>query len=349
MKVIAWPAFKTKHKNPYNWLLYSQIVKQGVTVTEFSLSKLLRQEYHIFHLHWAMETIVRHPNRAVAALRAIAMLLAIDWVRARGTKIIWTIHDRRPHSLLHPQLAAWFQSEFVKRVDGCISHCQASKEWAMSTWTYLSDRPHTIIPHGHYREFYPNSISCETARANLDIPSEYHLLLFLGYIDCYKNVPHLVRIFRELAPTNWMLLVAGKLEVPELGAQISEAAGNDFAVRLKFGYIPDEQLQTYFKAASLVVLPFQEILNSGSTLLALSFNCPVLVPEEGGMAELQEQVGQNWLKLYQGELTTEVLKLGLEWALEQGRSPQANLEELEWSILGQQTIETYENIVNFYS
>ena len=67
------------------------------------------------------------------------------------------------------------------------------------------------------------------------------------------------------------------------------------------------------------------------------------------MAELQEQVGQNWLKLYQGELTTEVLKLGLEWALEQGRSPQANLEELEWSILGQQTIETYENIVNFYS
>ncbi|MCL2925598.1 MAG: hypothetical protein MGF17_13525 [Trichodesmium sp. MAG_R04] len=67
---------------------------------------------------------------------------------------------------------------------------QVSREWAISTWTKLSDRPHTIIPHGHYREFYPNSInsiSCERTRANLDIPSECHLLLFLGYIDYYYS------------------------------------------------------------------------------------------------------------------------------------------------------------------
>ncbi|NES71434.1 MAG: group 1 glycosyl transferase, partial [Okeania sp. SIO2D1] len=77
MKIIAWPAFKTKYKNPYNWLLYSQVVQQGVTVTEFSFSKLLRQYYDIFHLHWPTETIVRHPNLVIAGLRAVTMLFAI--------------------------------------------------------------------------------------------------------------------------------------------------------------------------------------------------------------------------------------------------------------------------------
>ena len=344
IKIIAWPAFKTKYKNPYNWLLYSEMVKQDVTVTEFSLSKLLRQHYDIFHLHWVMENIVRHPNQFLAALRAITMLLAIDWVRARGTKIVWTIHDQNPHSILHPQLAAWFQSEFIKRVDGCNSHCQVSKEWAESTWTELSDRPHIVMPHGHYRQAYPDNTNQEAARKTLNIPPDCHLLLFLGYIDHYKNVPHLVQVFRELAPTNWILLVAGKLEIPELKSHISQAAGNDSRVKLQFGYIPDQNLQTYFRAANLVALPFQEILNSGSALLALSFDCPILVPDQGAMAELEEQVGEDWAKLYSGELTTEVLESGLEWAIKDERSPQANLEQLEWSELSQQTVKYFEQI-----
>lgn len=341
MRIIAWPAFKTKYKNPYNWLLYSQMVQQGMKVTEFSVTKLLYQYHDIFHLHWPTETIVRHPNSVIAGLRAIMMLLAIDWVRLRGTKVIWTIHDQYPHSVLHPKLAAWFHSELIKRVDGCISHCQMSRELAESAFPGLSDRPHAVIPHGHYREVYPNNINREAARANLDIPTDCHLLLFLGYIDYYKNVPHLVQVFRELAPTNWILLVAGKVEVPELRTQISAAAGNDSRVKLKFGFVQDEKLQKYFRAADLVVLPFQDILNSGSALLALSFDCPVLVPEKGAMAELQAQVGQDWVKLYPGELTTGVLESGLKWAV-QGRSPQANLEQLEWSRLSQQTIEAYQ-------
>ncbi|NES69652.1 MAG: glycosyltransferase, partial [Okeania sp. SIO2D1] len=236
-----------------------------------------------------------------------------------------------------------------KRVDGFISHCQVSKELAESTFPRLSDRPHAVIPHGHYREVYPNNINCEVAKTNLDVPFDSHVLLFLGYIDYYKNVPHLVQVFRELAPANWILLVAGKLEVPELEEQIFQAVANDFRVKLQLEFVSDEKLQEYFQTADLVILPFQDILNSGSALLALSFDCPILVPQKGAMAELQEQVGQNWIKLYSGELTTDILESGLEWALEERRSPQANLEKLEWSRLSQQTIEAYRKILNFYS
>lgn len=346
MKIIAWPAFKTKYKNPYNWLLYSQMLEQGVTVEEFTFHKLLHQQYDIFHLHWPTETILRHPNFFIALLRAVMLLLAIKWAKLRGTKIIWTIHDEYPHSLLHPQLANWFQGKFLKQVDGCISHSQISKDLAHKAFPCLQHIPHQVILHGHYRQGYPNNISREAAKLNLDIPNDCHLLLFLGYIDYYKNIPHLVRVFRDLDPINWFLLIAGKLEVPELSKQISNLVANDSKVKLHFSFVPDEKLQIYFQAADLVVLPFQEILNSGSALLALSFDSPILVPDKGSMPELQAQVGADWVKLYSGELTTESLATALNWAISTERSPQANLASLEWSGLAKTTIQYFEDICN---
>lgn len=72
------------------------------------------------------------------------------------------------------------------------------------------------------------------------------------------------------------------------------------------------------------------------------------MPEKGAMGELQEQVGQDWVKLYQEELTTEILESGLEWAVKERRSPQANLEHLGWSNLSQQTIEFYQKLLKDY-
>jgi beta-1,4-mannosyltransferase len=42
------------------------------------------------------------------------------------------------------------------------------------------------------------------------------------------------------------------------------------------------------RAADLIALPYKEILNSGSAILALSFDRPILVPAAGALAELSE-------------------------------------------------------------
>ncbi|MEB3282714.1 MAG: glycosyltransferase [Lyngbya sp.] len=345
MKVIAWPAFKTKYKNPYNWLLYTQMSQQGAEVTEFSFQKILQQKYDIFHLHWPVETIVRHPNVLVAWSRARLMLTFIDWVRYRGTRIIWTIHDQKPHLLLHPKLADWFESELIKRVDGYINLCQSSQDLTSKSFPLLQNCPNTIIPHGHYREVYPNKMSKTQARESLKIPENHRTLIFLGYIDRYKNVPKLIQVFRELQPQNWTLVVAGKPEISELAQDVTEAAANVPNIQLHLKFIPDEQVQIYLKAADLVVLPFQKILNSGSAILALSFDSPVLLPNQGALNELQTQVGKDWVKLYDGEFTKTVLEEGLNWAMNTVRSQQASLEALNWLKLSQETLNFYEKVI----
>ncbi|AFZ02256.1 glycosyltransferase [Calothrix sp. PCC 6303] len=346
MKITAYPAFKTKYKNPYNWLLYNNIKSPKVTVAEFSAKDSLRGDYDILHLHWVVETIIRHPNLIQAFLRAIMMLILIDLLRKKGTKVVWTIHDENPHSIIHPQLGNWFQKQFLHRLDGYISLSEYSNQSIEKNLPHLQKIPHTIVRHGHYRDVYPNKITPQQARDTLGITEKQKVLLFFGYIDVYKNVPHLIQTFRELAPPDWTLVIAGKIERDSLKDEIITATNNDSQVKLFLEYIPDEQVQLYFQSADLVVLPFQEILNSGSALLSLSFNRPILVPALGSIPELQNQVGKDWVKMYFGEFNTINLQSGLDWFVDTKRCENTPIDNLDWRILANQTLEFYQQILN---
>lgn len=61
-------------------------------------------------------------------------------------------------------------------------------------------------------------------------------------------------------------------------------------MRLRFA--SDAEVADLFRAATIVVLTYREILNSGSALLALSFDRPV--PAKGAMAELEDRAGAEW-------------------------------------------------------
>jgi glycosyltransferase involved in cell wall biosynthesis len=53
-------------------------------------------------------------------------------------------------------------------------------------------------------------------------------------------------------------------------------AGNDPRIHLYPGFIADEAMQTYLLASDAVVVPYREILTSGTAMLALSFGRPVV-------------------------------------------------------------------------
>lgn len=341
MKVIAWPAFKTRSKNPYNWLLYSQMREQGVTVEEFSPVKLLRKHYDIFHLHWPVETILDKPSPLLSSVRLTSLFALIDLMRLRGTRIVWTIHNLQAHENSYPRLSAWFWREFLPRIDGYINLSEAGKAAAEERFPLLKKCSGFTVPHGHYREVYPNEVNRTCARSTLGIAQGCRVLVFLGQIRPYKNVPHLIRVFRELSDPNLVLVVAGKPYESETHTEVLEATASDPRVKLFLKFVSDKDIQLYLNAADLVVLPFRDVLNSGSALLALSYNCPVLVPAKGAMSELQAQVGEAWVKTFSGELTAEILCEGLSWVLHTSRPESTPLEELNWCQLSEKTVEVY--------
>lgn len=215
---------------------------------------------------------------------------------------------------------------------------------ALKYFPELHARQSYVVPHGHYRGVYPNQTTKGEARKVLNLPPEAKVIAFVGQIRPYKNVPHLIKIFQDLPEPQALLLVAGRPNSPETEQVVRTAVRESSRVDLFLDTVPDEALQLYLNAADLVVLPYSSILNSGSALLALSFDKPVLLPEQGTFQELQATVGTDWVRTFTGELTSDKLAEALNWALFTPRAEIAPLEPLDWEQVAQKTLEAFEII-----
>jgi hypothetical protein len=100
----------------------------------------------------------------------------------------------------------------------------------------------------------------------------------------------------------------------------------------------------YFAAADVVILPYKEILNSGSAMLSLSLDRPVYVPALGSMPELRDSVGDLWLRTYHGEFVTGVLEDALDWA-RVDRPLSTPLNNFDWDNLRTKTVEAYCEVI----
>lgn len=338
LRVVAWPA--RAEENPYIDQLYGNLEAAGVEVVPFSVRNLLRRRADVWHLHWPDEQ-VSFPSLGRSVARGAAVIALMDAARARGTRVVWTVHNLQSHERFHPRLEHWFWGAFVRRLDGYIALAEGTAEAARERFPRLGEIPGFIVPHGHYRDAYPRETTRRSARERLEIPHDARVVGFVGQVRAYKNVPRLVRIFREVAGPRDVLLVAGAPDEPSMEREVRSAAGADVRVKLSLRFVPDEDLQLYLGAMDLVVLPYREILNSGSALLALSFDVPVLVPDKGAMTELRAHAGEDWVMAYAGDLTPAILREAQEWAGKRGSERCAGLDRLSWPRLAADTLEAY--------
>lgn len=343
MEIIAWPAFRNKTCNPYNYLLYTHMKKFGAKIVEFSPRDFLSRRFAIWHIHWP-ESILNTPNPIQAFTKMTGLITLIKLAKARGTRIIWTAHNLGSHEKFYPGLEKLLWKIFTSHIDGFISLSKVGISMTLERFPILGKIPGIVIPHGDYKEVYPNVISREEARRRLKLQEQAKVLLFFGQIRQYKNVPHLIYTFKQLKSPQLVLLIVGKPSSEELKREILNEAWGDARIRLYLEFVADEDVQVFMNAADLVVLPYREILNSGSALLALSFSRPILVPEKGALGELKAEVGREWVYTYQGELTPQVINDVIEniGMLQDG----PKLEKFKWENIARATLEFYEGILN---
>lgn len=341
MRVMAWPA---SGPNPYISLLYGNMPDVEVAEFEGPGGWLLReQQFDILHVHWpeAIYWVTLSFPRLV--LRALRIIHNIRLARRRGVRVVWTAHNFKPHDFDWQRALIWFWywPMFLRHVDACICLGETGKTKLLRECPQLRSRPIFVVPHGHYRSAYPNSIARSAARARLDIPPGKTVLAFFGSVRRYKDVTGLISCFRELRDREIVLLVAGRPEPPNMKDVVGNAAAGDTRIRLDLRFIPDDEVQYFLNAADLVVLPFAEILNSGSALLALSFDRPLYCPAKGALTELQNLVGADWVKTYDGSLTASGLQQAIAWTHRQRRAATAPLQRLDWALIARQTYAVY--------
>jgi beta-1,4-mannosyltransferase len=303
----------------------------------------LLRKYAVWHVNWP-DALLNIPSAAHAGTKLAIMFAMMDVARARGSKIVWTMHNLGAHEGRHPRLEKWFWRNFIPRVDAAISLSAAGLAMALERFPQLRNVPTTVIPHGHYREQYP--APAKDPRKALGIADSAQVIMFFGAVRAYKNVEQLVRAFREVRSPDALLYVVGKPNANDLAQQIRDEAAKDARVTLKFEFVDAKDVNTYLSAANLVVLPYREVLNSGSALLALSCNRPVLVSDRGAMGELQAEFGDEWVRVFRGELDAEILEAALTWSLDANRPEICAMpEKFAWENIGAETVNFYERIL----
>jgi glycosyltransferase involved in cell wall biosynthesis len=339
MRILAWPIRTTL--NPYTGLVFSNL-GSGMKIDGWP-GNLLRK-YDIWHAHWP-DALLGIPNTVHATVKVAGMFATMDYLRSRGTKVIWTMHNFASHEARHPQLEAWFWRQFIPRVDGAISLSSAGLEMAHEQFPQLKNVATTVIPHGHYRKEYPQVHG--NSRELLGIPQNAKVVMFFGAIRAYKNVDILIRAFRSVRGKDVVLYIVGNPNSTELAESIVKESAQDSRVVLKFGFAEANDVSKYLGAADVVVLPYREVLNSGSALLALSCNRPVMVPERGAMGELKAEFTEQWVRTFKGEIDGPTIESGLNWGQESGRPAICPIsEKYEWERIGSETVQFYKRVVN---
>ena len=343
-RVLAWPAYRKRAANPHAALLADAIRAQGGDIEDWTPLRALSRPADLWHLHHP-DTVV-YPRRTLRALLGtglFALLLAI--ARRRGTRVLWTVHDFDNNDGLHPRIERHLWRFFLPRIDAAICLTEGGVEQARRRFPALRCIPVRAIPHGHYRDVYADTVSEAGARERLGLPAQAPVLLHFGLMRPYKNVPLLVERFAAMDDPEAILVLAGQAYDASVAAEIRDAARGHERVRLHIERVAADEVQLYFRAADLVVLPYRRIVNSGALFLALSFERPVLVPDLGNMAEHARTFGSDWVGLYEGELTSEALADAVRRARRPARAP-LDLDALGWDRVATRTIAFYDALTS---
>jgi glycosyltransferase involved in cell wall biosynthesis len=291
--------------NPYTDLLSTALIDLGKRVVEYAPLRhgLIDMASDVIHVHWPEQLLVgRNPWRTT--LKQLRLFTDLDLARRRGTAVIWTAHNVKPHDeALRDRRHHEPFLRFLSRVDGVVHLSAEGERITEATYPSLAGKPKVRVPLGDLSVAYP-TVDRETARRALRVDAEALVLLF-GRLKQYRGVEDAVRMFLGRRPAGVRLLVTGACRDPDLAQRLTtlSARAEPSAITLELAMLSDVELAVRLAAADLVVQPFTDVLHSGTIHLALGAGVPVLAPRRGALPELQDHVGSAALHLYDGSIS----------------------------------------------
>ncbi len=206
----------------------------------------------------------------------------------RNTKILFMCHNVLPHERF-PLDRALTKMTF-KRGNYFTVHAASDAD---DLKTIIPDAHLKVTVHPAYNFFKIKDMSRQEGRSMLGIGEDENVLLFFGLVRPYKGLQHLLGalgIIKKEDPGNsrrLRLLVAGDFggSRPGYDEQIEKLGIGDM-IDIEDAHLPINEVEKYFAACDLVVLPYEDATQSGVIQVAYSFDRPVLATRVGGLPDV---------------------------------------------------------------
>jgi beta-1,4-mannosyltransferase len=300
LRVLMNPAPDELTDNPSLLLLFSEVMRHGVEISPYYKKKNLLSRPDVIHIHFP-EWLVRWKHPWIAPLDVAAVSGLLWLARRRGAALVWTGHDLEPHELYRPRLWRAYNSFFISQVDLLISFSNGATSLLIERHSRLAGVPAVVVPHGHYRDYYTAPPKAAILRKELKLDHRPVLLCF-GLIRPYKNLPDIIRAWRQLPEPRPQLVIAGRPMDSEIAEAIKKEAGDSKDVHLLLRFIHGDEVPTIFAIADVVLMPYmaRSALNSGVAHLALSLSRPAVLKDTPASQNLRDAFGGEWVWLCDG-------------------------------------------------
>jgi glycosyltransferase involved in cell wall biosynthesis len=178
----------------------------------------------IVHLGWFEHLLGRQLMEYPALIDRVVLL--VTRLRGAGKKIVWTMHNRRPHAWPPEDGRALYRA-VAPLVDAAIHHSHCGMKLMLSELPYRPDCRHVVIPHGHFGQ----QMQIEATRASLEEKFKLQPCAIrfgvLGRYQPEKQIEQIIRAFRSVNRPDQQLVLTAYKEGIDLGD-----AGDSRIVRL---------------------------------------------------------------------------------------------------------------------
>jgi glycosyltransferase involved in cell wall biosynthesis len=296
MQVMMWPAGMSRQlENPYASLLSQALNEAGILVVEFRswMVVRLKNEARIWHIHWP-DSLLREGVGIIRVSRVCGFLgMLVIW-RLRGRAIVWTIHNVKPHAHAPVLLQLLLYYVVTRTVTATTTLSEAAEIQSRRRWPVLKKVPNVCMRHGLYKtRLVEKSLARAELKRKYEVNTDLPLIAHIGQLEPYKGIEDL----RSVAGPEYSLIIGGRVK----SAKYLEQLKTQFATSPNCTFLPrfmsQDDVSLIYSAADLAVFPYRSILQSGSALLALSHNLPVILPRTAVFEELAAEAGPGWVSL----------------------------------------------------
>tara|TARA_B100000767_G_scaffold266135_1_gene283109 strand:+ start:925 stop:2070 length:1146 start_codon:yes stop_codon:yes gene_type:complete len=280
----------------------------------------------------------------------ILVLFNLLFVKILFGKVVLTVHD--VSSFSNSSNSSIIRKLIYKLTDRIITHNKFSKSEIINMNANLSSCI-SIVPHGNYTPFINIQYDKEKSKEHLGIPNNRRVLLFFGMIKKEKGLDVLLFALKGVIKQNpnILLVIAGKPWKNDFSAYQNIIDKNNLSnyVLVHTKFILQEDVEHYYCASDLVVLPYKKSYQSGVLMMTLSYERPALVSDLSPLKEIISDNENGFLFKTENvsDLTAKLNSiLSNKELVEQVRSDGAELinSKYDWGEIGRQTKHAYQSL-----
>lgn len=233
---------------------------------------MAREKYDILHVQWFLLSPIDY--------------YFISKINKMKIKIIVTIHDILPFN------KRFYDYRYHEKIYSCADKIIVQAKGNVSRFNDVFPQYSSrvvYIPHGNFVE-YANIHDKKSAKRYLDLPDDKKVILFFGQIKKVKGLGILIEAFANVCSKrkDIFLVIAGNVwnDNFDIYSQKINEFGISDNVRCDIKYIPDEEIEYYYSASDVNVLPYLNVYQSGVIQLAYAYCKPVIATKVGAFLEV---------------------------------------------------------------